>query len=180
MCCKSSIDGWTHPRCKTQYGMDRLIVGLPYRGLVQQCLKKVKYKSAWDVIEFLFRLQTIDVRLQDCLITAVPMWSCKERERGFNQAEIIARLVAENYKVPYLVILERARETKPMFGLRKNERRENVEGAFKITNQQTNKLTGQRVILVDDVWTTGATMRECCKVLKGAGVEEVWGVTLAR
>lgn len=180
MCSKPSLDGWMHPRCTKRCGMERLIVGLPYRGVVQQCLKKVKYKSAWDILDFLYRLQTVDVRLQNCLITAVPMWREKERERGFNQADIVAEMVAENNKVPYLVTLERTRETKPMFGLKKKERRENVEGAFKITYQQTNKLTGKRVILVDDVWTTGSTMRECAKVLKQGGVESVWGLTLAR
>lgn len=180
MCSKPSLDGWTHTRCRRWSGMERLIVGLPYRGVVQQCLKKVKYKSAWDILDFLYRLQTIDVRLQNCLITAVPMWREKERERGFNQADIVAVMVAENNKVPYLVTLERTRETKPMFGLKKKDRRENVEGAFKITCQQTNKLAGKRVILVDDVWTTGSTMRECAKVLKQGGVESVWGLTLAR
>lgn len=179
MCCRDSIDGWVHTRCRTRYGMDRLIVGLPYRGLVQECLKKVKYKSSWEIVKFLYSKSRYE-EIKDSVVTGVPMWREKERARGYNQAEIIARLVAENYKVPYLVILERARETKPQYGLNKEQRISNMEGAFKITNQQTNKLTGRRVILVDDVWTTGATMRECATVLKHAGTKEIWGITLAR
>lgn len=157
--------------------MDRLIVGLSYRGMVQKCLKKVKYKSAWEIIHFLFGLQMIDARIQESIVTNVPMWRNKERERGFNQAKIIAELVGKN-----IDLIERIRETKPMYGLKKDERTENIEGAFRI-NPKSKILqfsNWERVVLVDDVWTTGATMRECTKVLKQAGAKEVWGVTLAR
>lgn len=182
MCGEPALDGETHARCKTRYGMDGLWVGLPYKGVVQQCLKKVKYKSSWDILSFLHKLQTIDIRFQNCLITAVPMWCGKERERGFNQAEIIADLVCENLAgdARKVELLERVRETKPQYGLNKKQRISNIRGAFKIASQQPEKLMGRRVILVDDVWTTGATMRECTKVLKSSGVSEVWGLTLAR
>lgn len=181
ICCNPSLDGWTHPRCKSIGGMERLIVGLPYRGLVQDCLKKVKYKSAWEIIYFLFRLQNLDIRLQDCVVTSVPMWSKKETNRGFNQAEILSKLVAEKNKVMNLVLIERVRETKPMYGLTKMERKDNIEGAFEISKKLLAKSHWQnRVILVDDVWTTGASMSECAKILKRAGAKEVWGVTLAR
>lgn len=180
MCGKLSLDGKTHARCIAREGMEGLWVGLPYKGMVQQCLKKVKYKSAWEIIGFLYGLCQFD-DLRDWVITSVPMWGEKERERGFNQADIVARLVAEKNKVPYLVTMERTRETRPMFGLKKKERRENVEGAFEISKQLTaNSLQQKRVILVDDVWTTGATMRECTRVLKEVGAGEVWGLTLAR
>ncbi len=180
MCCKPSLDGWTHPKCRNRYGMERLIVGLSYRGMVQQCLKKVKYKSAWEIISFLYDLSNFG-ELKEFVVTSVPMWEQKERSRGFNQAEIVAELVAKNYKVRNLVILERIKETKPMFGLKKKDRRENIERAFEINpKSQILQFSNQGVILVDDVWTTGATMRECARVLKEAGIREVWGVALAR
>ena len=182
MCCKPSLDGWTHPRCQEARGMERLIVGLPYRGVVQQCLKKIKYKSAWEIINFLFEVwkkkigfQMLDSRCQECIVTSVPMWSQKERERGFNQAKILAELMGES-----MDLLERVRETRPQYGLKKEARRENVEGAFMVRYECTNEQMKQRIILVDDVWTTGATMRECARVLKENGVKEVWGVALAR
>ena len=180
MCAKPSLDGWTHPRCRSKYGMERLLVGLPYRGLVQDCLKKVKYKSAWEVLDFLYRLQIPDIRLQENIVTAVPMFAKKARERGFDQAEMIAKLLAQDLRGSSSQVLERMRETRPMFGLKKKERRENVEGAFKLLNHYTIKTLNQRIILVDDVWTTGATMRECARMLKEAGAKEVCGVTLAR
>lgn len=185
MCCRPSLDGWTHPKCRRRDGMERLIVGLPYRGMVQQCLKKVKYKSAWEIISFLYGIGGEKygvIETCDRVITSVPMWKYKERDRGFNQAEILADLLDRNLPGDSrkVELLKRVRETKPMFGLKKKDRRENIEGAFEITIQQTNRLTNQRVILVDDVWTTGATMRECARALKQAGIREVWGVALAR
>ncbi len=174
MCCKPSLGGWTHPRCRAKLGMERLMVGLPYRGMVQDCLKKVKYKSAWEIINFLHGLGNFP-ELKG-VVTSIPMWREKERERGFNQAEILARLMGKN-----IGLLERVRETKPMFGLDRKKRQVNIEGAFAISQRLTaNNIQQSRVILVDDVWTTGSTMRECARVLKGAGIEEIWGVTLAR
>lgn len=178
MCSKPSLDGWTHARCKTPNGLDRLIIGLPYKGMVQDCLKKVKYKSAWDVIEFLYK-QCDFGDLESSLITFVPMWEGKQRGRGFNQAEMIAKLMSAERKVPYLTLLQRTRETKPQYGLNKEQRISNIEGAFRMKMHES-LLNLRRIILVDDVWTTGATMRECAKALKRNGVREIWGVTLAR
>lgn len=186
MCCKSSLDGWTHPRCRSIYGIDRLVIGLPYRGVVQQCLKKVKYKSAWEILSFLYQIWNPDLGFSNVIITSVSMWKHKEQVRGFNQAEILAQLIAKDCKVANLpaqagiAILERVRETKPMFGLKKKERRENIEGAFRIINSQIPNIKQRQIILVDDVWTTGATMRECARVLKQAGAGEVWGLAIAR
>ncbi|MFZ2199395.1 MAG: phosphoribosyltransferase family protein [Microgenomates group bacterium] len=110
------------------------------------------------------------------------MWRAKERERGFNQAEILAEHVVKSLpgvsrKVD---MLERVRETKPMFGLTRKARSENIADAFRIINNQISIIKQQKVILVDDVWTTGSTMRECAKMLKQSGVREIWALALAR
>lgn len=172
MCTRSSLDGFTHPRCRGKFGMDRLVVGLPYQGLVQKCLKKVKYKSNWDIVESLYKLCKFEA-ITGMAVTYVPMWKQKEQERGFNQAEIVAKLAAKGDQIR---LLERSRETKPMFGLSKPERQKNIENIFRFVGESCP----EKVLLVDDVWTTGATMRECAKVLKQNGVKIVWGLTLAR
>lgn len=185
MCCKASLDGWTHQRCRTRGGMERLIVGLQYRGVVQQCLKKVKYKSAWEIIGFLYELCSFE-EVECEVITSVPMWVAKEWTRGFNQAKILAEMIGRNVD-----LLERVRETKPHYKLNKEQRVSNIEGAFainpkfEILNSKQipilkSEIRNKVIVLVDDVWTTGATMRECTKVLKMGGVKEVWGMTLAR
>lgn len=196
MCTYPSVDGWTHPRCARPWGIDRLIVGLPYRGLVQTCLKRVKYQSQWDRITFLYKLwrervitnnQLSIIKQDEWIITSVPMWKAKERERGFNQAAHLAQLVADYYKarlparqIPNLVTLERMRETMPMYGLDKRARRENVAHAFGVRAAARAHLVGKNVLIVDDVWTTGATLRACTLALKRAGCREVWALTLAR
>ena len=183
-CNEPSVAGWVHGRCRKRRGTDRLMVGLPYRGVVQKCLKNVKYKSSWDVIQTLGEIwmKKIDPRretLGTAVVTSVPMYEVKERARGFNQAELFAKMIATEWGAPYAELLTRGRETKPMWGLDKKQRKENVEGAFQL-NHYTNKSINYLIILVDDVWTTGATMRECASVLKRGGVREVWGVALAR
>ena len=130
----------------------------------------MKYKSAWEIVSFLFGL--VKWEMGEGIITSVPMWREKERGRGFNQAKILAELMGNNVD-----LLERVRETKAQYGLNKEERAENIKNSFRvISNNQISK----RLILVDDVWTTGSTMRECTKVLKRVGAGEVWGLTLAR
>jgi len=178
MCCKPSIDGWTHARCRNNSGLDRLIIGLPYKGLVQKCLKKVKYKSAWDIIKFLY-MKSNFVGFDDSIITAVPMWGGKEQSRGFNQAEIFAQLISKQFNSKSLKLLERVRDTKPMFGLNKNERKLNVRDSFRMKSGRDLDISEKKMLLVDDVWTTGATMRECVTVLKRSGAKEIWAVVLA-
>ena len=190
-CNRPSIDGWVHARCQRRYGIDRLIVGLPYHGAVQKCLKNVKYKSSWEVINFLHEVweQKAEFMIHDlrsmninALVTAVPMWGMKERERGFNQAERLGKLIASEMGLPYLDVLERVRDTRAMWGLDHKQRIQNVVGAFSL-NSQFSVLNFQKiklVLLVDDVWTTGATMRMCAGVLIRGGAKKVWGIALSR
>lgn len=189
MCGSASLGGVSHGRCRRGWGIERLVVGLKYRGVVQKCLKRVKYQSAWDILSFLFKvwqdrggLEEIKLDGQGVLVSSVPMWSSKERERGFNQAEILADLLVSAYPMALqkAQVLVRTRSTLPMFGLKKEERRENVQGAFTIKEGQEKVVVGKHVILVDDVWTTGATMRECARCLMNAGAVRVWGVALAK
>jgi ComF family protein len=137
-------------------------------------LKKVKYKSSWEILKFLYDLGEYP-QIQG-VVTNIPMWRQKEQRRGFNQAKILANLIGTDVD-----LLERVRETKPQFGLNKEQRKSNIEGAFRIIHKHSNaQMHKSLVILVDDVWTTGATMRECAMVLKQSGVKEIWGIALAR
>ena len=109
------------------------------------------------------------------------MWRQKERERGFNQADILGKLVASGFNLPYLPMLQRTRETRPMFGLKKEIRKENIKGAFRMNeNFSSNDFLFKTVILVDDVWTTGSTMKECTALLKRSRIRQVWGLALSR
>lgn len=100
-------------------------------------------------------------------------------KRGFNQADIIAKPVAELLGLPLKTgLVERSKYSLPQTLIGDKSRRTNVKKAFAI-NKKMTKLPAN-AILVDDVWTTGTTMRECCRALKLSGVKKVWGITLLR
>ncbi len=112
------------------------------------------------------------------LIAPVPLHPKRLRARGFNQSLLMARRMSLLLRAPLdRFSLERVRETEPQVNLRAGEREKNVRGAFAVKNPVAFK--GRRVLLVDDVYTTGATLRECSKALKKAGAE-VFAATLAR
>ncbi|MGB2698055.1 MAG: ComF family protein [Candidatus Zixiibacteriota bacterium] len=113
----------------------------------------------------------------DCIIP-VPLHSTRKRERGFNQSEILAQELSDVTHIPVLKkVLKRTRNTKDQTKLTPEERIENVRGAF--TLKDPEKIEGKKIILVDDVMTTGATLEECAIVLREAGVERIMGATIA-
>ncbi|HIE52866.1 MAG TPA: ComF family protein, partial [Armatimonadetes bacterium] len=109
----------------------------------------------------------------------VPLHPSRQRERGFNQAALLARVVGEWLNRPVLEgVLERIRDTRPQVELSGRERRQNVRGAFQA--REHPYLPGATALLVDDVYTTGATVRESAFALKRQGVKRVMVLTLAR
>jgi ComF family protein len=113
----------------------------------------------------------------DCIIP-VPLHSVRKRGRGFNQSEILAQELSKVTHIPVLKkILKRTRNTKDQTKLTPEERIENVKGAFALRDPDI--IEGKRIILVDDVMTTGATLWECATVLREAGAETIMGATIA-
>lgn len=115
--------------------------------------------------------------LYDPIIIPVPLTKRRFRSRGFNQAQILAKAVAEVIEGEVYEI-HRIRETKPQPGLTRNERFKNISGAFAIPDK--GKILHRDCIVVDDLLTTGATVNEIAKVLKKSGAKKVWAVTLLR
>ena len=116
-------------------------------------------------------------------VVPVPLHRTRLHQRGFNQAELIAR-AAMKIKQPgdrlrvCAGVLERKRETASQIGLTSHQRRENLRGAFGVAQPELVK--GREVLVVDDVYTTGATVSECARVLRRAGATKVWVATVAR
>ena len=116
-------------------------------------------------------------------VIPVPLHRTKRRQRGFNQAELIARAALKLHSASGRLllfdnILERQRETESQIGLTSHQRRENLRGAFAVTHAED--IHGRDVLLVDDVLTTGTTAAECARVLLRAGAVRVWVATVAR
>ncbi len=109
-------------------------------------------------------------------LTYVPLSQDKLEDRGFNQAELLAREFAREKDIPLFHSLVKQKPTKPQAELSREERLVNVRGSFACEES----VEPETVLLIDDVFTTGATVDECSKVLKGAGAERVYVATLAR
>jgi competence protein ComFC len=189
-----SWEGYICTHC--QQGIGRRGASLRYEGVVRKSLKEIKYRGTYDLVAELVEIWNPTIRDQYAvssdrlLVTAVPMWVGKQRKRGYNQAELIGREVAKRWGVGYQDLLVRNRDTKPMFGLSRKARLDNIRNAFRLNpklellnlkQNQNLKLKYQDkiVALIDDVSTSGATINECASVLKRAGWEKVVCMALA-
>ncbi len=112
------------------------------------------------------------------IIAAVPMYYKKEKFRGFNQAQILADELSQKNQIPVSEgNLIRYRKTKPQSSLHDKERLENIKDSFFV--KDVDEIKGKRILLIDDIHTTGATLNECSKVLKKAGAKSVDVFTLS-
>ncbi len=164
-------------------GLEELVSAWEYEGVIRDVIFKIKYDGMFDVIDELVG-KAFEIREpyvpEDTIITFVPMFKKKEKRRGFNQAELIAKKVGEITGREVFPLIEKIKDTPSQTELDKEERLINVKDSFALFRPGLNKSLAENVLLIDDVWTSGATMGECCKILKKSGVKKVWGFTLAR
>ncbi|MFH1589242.1 MAG: phosphoribosyltransferase family protein, partial [archaeon] len=186
---KPSFTGQKHQQCSTRYGLDGLVGIWEYEGIVREALFRIKYWSNFDAIpEFIekaFWAMRKDMpRFEDFLsflfsenvyITYVPIFIKKKKRRGFNQSERIAQSLGKISGKETVDFLEKIKDTVSQTNLDREERIENVKNSFRILPNLS--FIPKKIVLVDDVWTTGSTMKECAKILKIVGVEKIWGFT---
>ena len=132
------------------------------------------------LVSLIHAVQTREPLKRAEVIVPVPLHESREGERGFNQAAVIARELARVTKLPFdeHSFVRRVHTERHRAGMDAKARRRSVEGAFVV--RRNDLIAGRRVLLVDDVFTTGATVSACASVLKEAGVEEVFVLTVAR
>jgi ComF family protein len=151
---------------------------------LRQAVQKFKYGRKVSLGKPLGRLMAQGCRefLRDCeadVILPVPLHPKRLRWRGFNQALLLARQVGRAYGIPVdPFALRRIKQTPPQTQLNEEERRRNVRGAFALAPDRS--IEEKKVLLVDDVYTSGATVNECSRTLRRAGASDVFVVTLAR
>jgi len=113
------------------------------------------------------------------IVTYVPLYPRKQRERTYNQSQLLAEALARKLKLPSKPpLLVRIRDTKTQTNLTAEQRSRNVHGAFDVRNRDW--IEGKTILIVDDVMTTGATVNECARVLKQARASKVYVVTVGR
>jgi competence protein ComFC len=187
ICRLPSEYGQTCPRCQRQTSLNGLIFAADYeQPLLKKAISKMKYQLIKDLMTPLSEL-LINVLISSSftsyfladLIIPVPLHRHKIAERGFNQAELLAKIISEKFNWPMETkIVIRRKATKSQANLSKEKRLKNVVNAFQIVDPC--RLKDKNIILVDDVCTTGATLEEVAKILKANGAKRVFALTLAR
>lgn len=167
--CRSGLQGFDYA---ASFGM--------YEGALRDLIHLYKYSGmrplAKPLAGYLQRAIPVDVPFD--AVVAVPLYWRKQWSRGFNQSELLARLVSDHRRIPLLHALRRKRATATQAGLASAGRRRNVTGAFELRKRP--QVAGKRILLIDDVMTTGATASACAAVLKRGGATSVSLFTVAR
>lgn len=187
VCQKPSIDGFTHPKCTKPQSLNGLIALWPYKGVVRKAISSLKYKFVKEISGelSLLILQRVKNRFlferKKCILTTVPLFWIRKNIRGYNQVDGVAKVLAEQFNyIFYADLLIRKKLKDPQAKLSKKKRVENIRGVFKL-NPEYKSITKEACItIVDDVYTTGSTLREAGKVLKRNGAKEVWGLVIAK
>lgn len=153
-----------------------------YEGRLRKLIHLFKYSRIRTLAKPLGRFLRSGLPLEarfDCIVPTPMHWT-RRWQRGFNQAELLAAEAARSGALPVVDLLRRTRRTPKQASLAANERRKNVKGAFAVRPGRLAGVAGKRILLVDDVMTTSATVNACAKALKEAGASYVAVLALAR
>ncbi|MBA1334015.1 MAG: ComF family protein [Firmicutes bacterium] len=165
------------------YSFDRAISLCLYDGKVKEWIYAFKYGNKPYMARPFARMMAARLKeLEDHstirAVVPIPLHVKKQRQRGYNQAHLLGRILARELKIKQVDALVRKTNTPPLSGLTRLQRMECLEGAFEI--KDANLIRGiKNVLLVDDIYTTGTTTNQCARVLKNAGCDKVYVLTLA-
>ena len=155
-----------------------------FEGGVRQAIHRLKYDDRHSLVVTLVRLMADFWRANPMpadLLIPVPLHPVRQRERGYNQSDLLAQALGDMISLPVVTTgFRRVRNTRPQVDLDSADRRENVQGAFAFQPRGGVAVCGQRIVVIDDVCTTGSTLEACSTALRSAGASTVWGFTLAR
>jgi competence protein ComFC len=190
-CGKANPLGFTCPGCAVEHHLDGVFVCADYSNqVVSELIKKLKYSFArelgevlGEIAEHYFKKIAAEERLKKInlskfIITPIPLHKKRYNWRGFNQAEIIARQLADKLSLEYEDLLVRVKNNPPQARLGGAERKNNITNCFAAADK--NLISGKKIILIDDVATTGSTLDEAAGILMSAGADKVWGLVIGK
>lgn len=178
--CRQCIDFTCFPLKKLQQhiGCDSLYALSFYSYPIKQLLQDMKYRGVKDCCVVASSLLYHGAHREKVdLVTAAPMHWKRLRHRGFNQAEVIAKDLAQKIHVPYMQLLAKNKHTPQQAHLSRKKRSNNLDSS--IVGQNTAQIRGKRILLIDDVVTTGSTLRSCTQALKKHSAAEVHALVVA-
>ena len=169
------------PACRGRYAFDAVVFAAPYAGTAKELVHRLKYRADFPAGRLLARLLADRIAAElpggVDLLAPAPLHRRRLGSRGFNQAALLARSVARGLGLPVdVACLARSRATRVLAGLHPEERARELRGAIAV--RRPERVAGRRILVVDDVLTTGVTAEGCCRALKAAGA--AWaGVAVA-
>lgn len=153
-----------------------------YGGVLKELILQFKFKSnftAGDILSKLLEEYIVKyIEYEKYILTYIPLSKKSKKSRGFNQCEYIAKKISRDLSIEVVETLIKERETKEQKTLRRDERYENIKDAFKL--KQGINLNDINIILIDDVTTTGITLKEGYKILKKSGAKDIKLLTLSK
>ena len=155
----------------------RLIFNLKYDGKTYMApiLADIIYDAMYSLVASGKECPLLDANM----IVPVPLHQRRLSERGFNQSEKIAKHLGRKLSIPTnSKVLQRVRDTHTQRALSADERTQNLEGAFQVPESMINEVQGKKIIILDDIYTTGVTAISCAKALRKAGAKKIYVVTL--
>lgn len=172
---------------------ERAVAGGDYDDEMREMLHLLKFAGRGALAELVLGERVARAMLllrasaaKELVVVPVPLFAARERERGYNQALLLARAavrrvekMAPEWRLRMEAgVLQRVKETRSLYRMSRRQRRASLSGAFRVVRSEA--VRGREVLLVDDIMTTGATARECARVLMRAGAAKVWVATAAK
>lgn len=176
-CNELNDDGRTCKRCRAKTSLNGVLVSYRLQNPVDELVYRLKYYGDRSAAElFAPSMASLLEGSRFDMLSFVPSDGRSQRRRGYNQSLLLAKQVGRNTSVPVTKTMIRVAHT-GQIGLGRQARLQSVRGNFMVITPQ---VAGARVVIVDDVVTTGATLNECARVLKQAGAKSVWGLAVAK
>ncbi len=190
LCKKTSPAGMICENCRGTSNLRAIWVSADYNNvLLQNLIHFLKYRYVEELADTLASLakgfltenqiiEKFNITSENTFLVPVPLHKTRQGQRGFNQSELISRKLSEHYNLQTKDLLHRNKNTASQINLKRTERQENIRDAFEIGKENFD--TNKKIILIDDVVTTGSTLNECAKILNSSGFNEIYGLVIAQ
>jgi len=181
ICRKISENGKTCRSCRSRSQLTGVMIFGEHKGVIKKMIWEYKYGFIKELADPLSEIICLKfkkfIEEKKPILTFVPASKKRMKWRGFNQSELLALEIGKRSRLEVVCLLSKDNDSKSQVGLSRKERLKNMKGKFSFTG---SRVKNKRVIIIDDVYTSGATLEECALILRKNGFREVYGLVLTR